>query len=149
MPSATPRRSPRPRTTASPRALPPPTDPVALLSTPIGNSGLSGAAAIRRVGPRLGISSVRDLLFHLPRRYDDRRRMETIAELMGRADGEQVSSRVTVRSIRVEQGFRRRIQRTIAIVHDETGEAEAIWFGRRYIERRIKAGDKLVVSCRL
>jgi ATP-dependent DNA helicase RecG len=129
--------------------LPAPSDPVELLATPIGNSGLSGAAAIRRVGPRLGIATVRDLLFHLPRRYDDRRRMETIAELMGRADGEQVSSRVVVRSIRVEQGFRRRIQRTIAVVHDETGEAEAIWFGRRYIERRIAAGDRLVVSGRL
>jgi ATP-dependent DNA helicase RecG len=124
-------------------------DPIALLATPVGSSGLSGAAAIRRVGPRLGIQTVRDLLFHLPRRYDDRRRMETIAQLTGRADGEQVSSRVTVRSIRVEQGFRRRIQRTIALVEDETGQAEAVWFGRRYIERRIAAGDHLVISGRL
>ncbi len=126
-----------------------PLDPVALLATPIGSSGLSGAAAIRRAGPRLGIETVRDLLFHLPRRYDDRRRMETIAELMGRDDGEQVSARVTVTSIRVEQGFRRRIQRTIADVRDETGTAEAVWFGRRYIEKRIAAGDRLVVSGRL
>ncbi|MEA2537198.1 MAG: ATP-dependent helicase RecG, partial [Chloroflexota bacterium] len=127
----------------------PPMDPIALLATPVGSSGLSGAAAIRRVGPRLGIQTVRDLLFHLPRRYDDRRRMETIAQLTGRADGEQVSSRVTVRSIRVELGFRRRIQRTIALVEDETGQAEAVWFGRRYIERRIAAGDHLVMSGRL
>jgi ATP-dependent DNA helicase RecG len=112
-------------------------------------SGLSGAAAIRRVGPRLGIASVRDLLFHLPRRYDDRRRMETIAQLMGRPDGEQVSARVVVRSIRVEKTFRRRVQRTIAVVRDETGEAEAVWFGRRYIEKRIREGDRLVVSGRL
>ena len=75
--------------------------------------------------------------------------METIAELMGRPDGEQVSSRVVVRSIRVEQGFRRRIQRTVAMVRDDTGEAEAVWFGRRYIERRIAAGDRLVISGRL
>jgi ATP-dependent DNA helicase RecG len=101
------------------------------------------------VGPRLGIAYVRDLLFHLPRRYDDRRRMETIAELMARPDGEQVSSRVVVRSIRVEQGFRRRIQRTVAKVYDGTGEAEAVWFGRRYIERRIADGDHLVLSGRL
>ena len=155
MPPASPRRPSSP-SAAKPSARrrpaappPPPTDPVALLATPLGASGLSGAAAIRRVGPRLGIETVRDLLFHLPRRYDDRRRMETIAELMGRADGEQVSSRVVVRSIRVEQGFRRRIQRTIAVVRDETGEAEAIWFGRRYIERRIAAGDRLVISGRL
>ena len=75
--------------------------------------------------------------------------METIAQLMGRSDGEQVSARVVVRSIRVEQTYRRRVQRTIAIVRDETGEAEAVWFGRRYIERRIREGDRLVVSGRL
>ncbi len=138
----------RPAATARP-AGPPPTDPAALLATAIGSSGLSGAAAIRRAGPRLGIATVRDLLFHLPRRYDDRRRMETIAQLMGRADGEQVSARVTVRSIRVEKTYRRHVQRTIAIVRDDTGEAEAIWFGRRFIERRIKAGDPLVISGRL
>jgi ATP-dependent DNA helicase RecG len=152
VPSAIPRRStvpPRSRATARPRAVPPPTDPAALLATPIGNSGLSGAAAVRRVGPRLGIATVRDLLFHLPRRYDDRRVMETIAGLMGRADGEQVSARVVVHSIRVEKTYRRRVQRTVAIVRDETGEAEAVWFGRRYIEKRIREGDRLVVSGRL
>ena len=68
---------------------------------------------------------------------------------MGRADGEQVSARVVVRSIRVEKTYRRRVQRTVAIVRDETGEAEAVWFGRRYIERRIREGDRLVVSGRL
>ncbi len=152
MASPTPRRATGPRrtgATVSRRPKPPPTDPIALLATPLGDSGLSGAAAVRRVGPRLGIATVRDLLFHLPRRYDDRRRMETIGELMGRPDGEQVSSRVVVRSVRVEQGFRRRIQRVVAMVGDATGEAEAVWFGRRYIEKRIKAGDRLVVSGRL
>ncbi len=151
MTPATPRRNPVPGTPrATPRRPPPaPTDPVALLSTPIGDSGLTAAATLRRVGPRLGIAYVRDLLFHLPRRYDDRRVMETIAQLMGRAGGEQVSAKVVVRSVRVEQGFRRRIQRTVALVGDETGEAEAVWFGRRYIERRINAGDHLVLSGRL
>jgi ATP-dependent DNA helicase RecG len=97
----------------------------------------------------MGIGTVRDLLFHLPRRYEDRREMRTIAAMVDVADGEQVSARVTVVSIRVEQTFRRRLQRTIAVVEDETGRAEAVWFGRRYIERRIKSGDRLVLSGRL
>jgi ATP-dependent DNA helicase RecG len=151
VPSATPRSTPGPRRPRpiSGRQAPPPTEPAELLSTPIGASGLSGAAAIRRVGPRMGIGTVRDLLFHLPRRYEDRREMRTIASMMELADGEQVSTRVTVVSIRVEQTFRRRLQRTIAVVEDETGRAEAVWFGRRYIERRIKSGDRLVLSGRL
>jgi ATP-dependent DNA helicase RecG len=97
----------------------------------------------------MGIGTVRDLLFHLPRRYEDRREMRTIASMVAVADGDQVSARVTVVSIRVEQTFRRRLQRTIAVVEDETGRAEAVWFGRRYIERRVKSGDRLVLSGRL
>ena len=134
---------------ATARAAAPPTEPIELLATPIGASGLTGAAALRRIGPRLGITVVRDLLFHFPRRYDDRREMRTIAGLSELADGEQVSARVTVTSIRVEQTFRRRLQRTVASLEDDTGTAEAVWFGRRYIERRIKPGDRLVLSGRL
>ena len=51
-----------------------------------------------------------------------------------------------MRGIRVEPTFRRRVQRTIALLADGTGEAEATWFGRRYIERRIAEGDAVVVS---
>jgi ATP-dependent DNA helicase RecG len=54
-----------------------------------------------------------------------------------------------VASIRVEPTFRRRVQRTIALLEDDTGEAEATWFGRRFIERRLRAGDQVVVSGRL
>ncbi|MFM2105524.1 MAG: ATP-dependent helicase RecG [Chloroflexota bacterium] len=60
-----------------------------------------------------------------------------------------MSARVEVRSLRVEQTFRRRVQRTIAYLSDGTGEAEATWFGRRFIERRLAEGSRLVVSGRL
>ena len=48
--------------------------------------------------------------------------------------------------LRVEQGFRRRIQRTVARLRDGTGEGEAVWFGRRYIERRLAAGQFVALS---
>ncbi|HEY6057776.1 MAG TPA: ATP-dependent DNA helicase RecG, partial [Candidatus Limnocylindrales bacterium] len=57
-----------------------------------------------------------------------------------------VSARVEVRDLHVEQTFRRRVQRTTAVLTDETGEAEATWFGRRFIERRLRDGDRVVVS---
>ena len=59
------------------------------------------------------------------------------------------SVRVVVRSIHVEQTWRRRVQVTKAILSDETGDAEATWFGRRFIEKRVHAGQHLVVSGRL
>jgi ATP-dependent DNA helicase RecG len=109
-------------------------------------SGFSGAATLRRVGPQLGIASVRDLLFHLPRRYDDLRALSTARELAFIADGDPASARLQVRSIRVAPTFRRHIQRTTAYLGDETGDAEATWFGRRGIERRLHEGQWIVIS---
>jgi len=126
-----------------------PADPVAVLDLPLGVSGLASGAALRRAGRRLGFYSVRDLLFHLPRRYDDLREMKNLGDLVWAEEGTVVSARVTVADIRVEPGFRRRTQRTIARFEDETGSIDATWFGRRYIEKRLKAGDKVVVSGKL
>ncbi|HET9681837.1 MAG TPA: hypothetical protein VFP19_07345, partial [Candidatus Limnocylindrales bacterium] len=120
-----------------------------LLDVRIGASGLPGATAVSRVRRRLGIETVRDLLFHLPRRYDDLREMRRLGELVWAGEGEAVSARVRVAALHVEPTFRRRVQRTVAQLEDETGSLTATWFGRRFIERRLKAGDRLVVSGRL
>jgi ATP-dependent DNA helicase RecG len=128
---------------------PVPTDPVALLSTPLHQSGLTAANLLRRAGVRLGWYDVRDLLFHLPRRYDDLRELATIAQLRDKDDGEVVSVQATVRDVRVEASFRRRVQRTVAVLWDGTGEISATWFGRRFIERRLHVGQDVVVSGRL
>jgi ATP-dependent DNA helicase RecG len=122
---------------------------VAVLDLPLGVSGLASGAALRRAGRRLGFYTVRDLLFHLPRRYDDLREMRNLGDLVWAEEGTVVSARVTVESIRVEPGFRRRTQRTIARFSDDTGGIDATWFGRRYIEKRLKAGDQVVVSGKL
>ena len=121
----------------------------AVLDLPLGQSGLSGASILRRAGRRLGFYYVRDLLFHLPRRYDDLREMRNLGDLVWAEEGIVVSARVRVASIRVEPSFRRRVQRTIARFEDDTGTIDATWFGRRYIEKRLKQGDKVIVSGKL
>ncbi|HYC06527.1 MAG TPA: DEAD/DEAH box helicase, partial [Candidatus Binatia bacterium] len=123
-----------------------PTTPAELLEAPIADSGLPALGVLRRTLPRLGIATVSDLLFHLPRRYDDLRRMRTLGELRSVEDGEIVSVRATVADLKVEPTFRRRIQKTTARLVDETGEVDAVWFGRRYIERRIAPGAPVIVS---
>ena len=138
----------RPTGAAKPAAAPPLTGE-ALLDQPIAASRVPGASVLGRVGKRLGVTTVRDLLFHLPRRYDDLREMRKLGDLGAVADGEVISARVTVVDVRVEASFRRRVQRTIAVLEDETGTLEATWFGRRYIERRMHPGQRVIVSGRL
>jgi ATP-dependent DNA helicase RecG len=140
---------PTTRAPARPLTPPPPTDPVELLSTPLAKSGLTAAGLLRRAGIRLGWYDVRDLLFHLPRRYDDLRELSKLGDLVWAEDGTVVSARVRVDDIQVEATWRRRVQRTVAHLSDETGEIQATWFGRRFIERRLRQGQEIVVSGRL
>ena len=70
----------------------------------------------------------------------------TLRELREKPPEGPVSATVEIVDLRVEQGFRRRVQRTVARLRDETGEGEAVWFGRRYIERRLAAGQTVAMS---
>jgi len=124
-------------------------DPRALLDTMLRDSGLGAANLLQRAGRRLGFLTVRELLFHLPRRYDDLREMRQLGELVWVEEGTVVSARARVATIRVEPSFRRRIQRTIAVLEDSTGTIDATWFGRRYIERRLAPGAEIIVSGKL
>jgi len=92
---------------------------------------------------KLGITTAREALWYLPFRYDDFSDLRALGELI---PDEKQSARVRVEAIRVEPGFGRRPQRVIAQLTDTTGSAEAIWFGRRYVERRLQAGDEVIVS---
>ncbi len=116
------------------------------LETPIGASGLPGATILRRHGRRLGIHTVRDLLTTFPHHYLDRRDVVPLGRLDQEAPGTVVTVRATVRSIRVERTHRRRLWLTTAVLEDGSGQVEAIWFGRRFIERQIRLGDAVVAS---
>ena len=98
-----------------------------------------GSAALAK----LGIATPRDALWYLPFRYDDFSDLRPLARLV---PNEKQSARVRVEAVRVEPGFGRRPQRVIAQLSDESGSAEAVWFGRRYVERRLDTGDEIVIS---
>jgi RecG-like helicase len=66
------------------------------LDTPLGSSGLPGATVLKRAGSRLGLLTVRDLLFHLPRRYEDLRDLSTAAQLRRLDDGAVATARLEV-----------------------------------------------------
>jgi ATP-dependent DNA helicase RecG len=92
---------------------------------------------------RLGIETPRQALFYLPFRYDDFSELRTLDDLQ---PDEKQSARVLVDAVRVEKGFGRKPQRVIAQLSDATGSAEAVWFGRRYVETRLRPGLEIVIS---
>ncbi|MFZ9608042.1 MAG: ATP-dependent DNA helicase RecG [Candidatus Limnocylindrus sp.] len=113
---------------------------------PLKGLGLPGGASLLRGLARLGVHSVGDLLLYLPRRYEDRRAITLVAELVG---GSHATVRVRVVDVRVEKTWRRGVQRTIATLADESGVVEAVWYGRRFIERRLHSGAEIVASGRV
>jgi ATP-dependent DNA helicase RecG len=92
---------------------------------------------------RLGIASAREALFHLPFRYDDFSELRPLGDLL---PDEKQSARVRVTDLKVEKGFGQRPQRVIAQLADDSGSAEAVWFGRRFVENRLRSGMEIVVS---
>ncbi|MEY4388630.1 MAG: hypothetical protein RLZZ432_349 [Chloroflexota bacterium] len=118
-------------------------DPRAL---PLKGLGLPGGPSLLRGLSRLGVTTVADLLLYLPRRYEDRRAITPIGELVADAPA---TIRARVADLRVEQTWRRGVQRTIATLVDESGAIDAVWYGRRFIERRLAPGGEVVASGRV
>ncbi len=100
----------------------------------------------RRIVPalkRLGIKTIRDLLFHFPIRYDDFSNEKPIEDI---SVGETVTIHGTIEKISVRRTFRKRMALTEVTVRDETGALKAIWFNQPFLARNLKAGNSVRLS---
>ena len=90
---------------------------------------------------RLGVETVGDLLHFYPRRYEDRRNLKTLAEVV---PGEKVVVQVQV----VGNPFteeRKHLLITKVPVGDATGRAFLVWFNQPYMEKKFRIGQRLFV----
>lgn len=109
----------------------------------------SSLQSLKGLGPKktailrqAGISSLEDLFDYWPRRYLDRRAMNSIA---GLRMGEMATVVGTVRSAGVEQGGRGMARFKVKLA-DQSGVLDLTWFrGARYFSRVIVPGDILAV----
>jgi ATP-dependent DNA helicase RecG len=104
--------------------------------------GISTAMQTRLA--RLGVRSVRDLLYHLPRRYDDLTELKTINRL---ALGDQVTIVGIISDVKTQR-TRRGQTMVRVVVHDGTGYIEARWF-QPFLEKQFHVGAELVISGRV
>ncbi len=106
-------------------------------------SGVSDVYA-RRLA-RLGLNTIRDLLFHFPHRYDDYSALKPISDLMY---GEEVTISGAVERVSNRQS-RRGIIITTAIISDGTGRIQATWFNQPYLVKSLGRGRPIVLSGRV
>ncbi len=108
-------------------------------------TGLSAIASIPRgtvpALERLGVRNVAELLLHTPMRYERHEAEETIDRLV---DGQNVTVRGDVTATRVSG--RPGKQRFEAVLLDDTGRLDLVWFNMPYLSSRIYPGLRLRVS---
>ena len=101
------------------------------------------------MGGRVGLRTVRDLLLWLPRRYDDLRTVYDLGSLRFVEPDTVVSVRARVEAVREGRTARRRTPVVTATLSDATGGAEAQWYGRQFVHKRLVPGTEYLFSGKL
>ena len=91
---------------------------------------------------RLGLVTVRDLLWHFPRRHEDQRLRVPVGRLH---PGERATVEVEVLSVHLRQARQRRMELVEAEVGDETGTVGVIWFNQPHLARILHPGRRVTL----
>src|SRR5690606_29993674 len=107
------------------------------------------AQYLKGVGPkraealaRLGVRTARDLLYHVPRRYEDASTVTPIGSLDVGMDATIIGEVVSKGIIPTRSGLRI----FQAVLRDETGLIECSWPGQPFLDRTIRKGDLLLCT---
>lgn len=111
------------------------------LDTKVTNLAYVGSIYRDRLA-RLNIETVKDLLYHIPFRYDDYTQISDIAHLN---TGETVTIKATV--LDIKNIFTKTGKRlTEATVYDDTGQLKIIWFNQIFLTKVIKPNEVFLFS---
>jgi ATP-dependent DNA helicase RecG len=107
---------------------------------------------VKGVGPKLarlflklGVRTVEDLFYLLPRAFEDRRQIKPLARIRP-ADFELVKGEI----IRIEhQQTRNRFSILKVYLNDRTATIQAVWFNQPYLLKLFRKGMQLIVSGRV
>jgi ATP-dependent DNA helicase RecG len=92
---------------------------------------------------KVGVFTLRDLLFYFPYRYLDFSKFKSIAEIK---QGETVTIRVKIKTIHSRFSFRGRMSLCEAVVSDNTGSLKIVWFNQAYLATTLQPGDDVLLS---
>lgn len=109
---------------------------------------------IKGVGPKkeeafkkLGIFSVKDLIYYFPFRYEDRSNVKKIKQLVEDETSVIVAKVSAVKLKKIPYFARKSRVRSVfeVLVDDSTALARCVWFNQEYLADYIKVGETLVV----
>ncbi|MBI5872568.1 MAG: ATP-dependent DNA helicase RecG [Candidatus Omnitrophica bacterium] len=104
---------------------------------------------LKGIGPRraevlakAGISSLEDILYHFPRRYEDRSHLVSIASL---ELGKEATVCAEIVSLNARRGFHRGVDILEVGVADDTGRIFCVWFNQPFLRRYFKIGERVIL----
>ncbi len=112
------------------------------LATPITHVRSVGARSAARLA-RLGIRTVKNLLWHLPARYEDYSQSVPIAQVV---PGEKMSIQGRILAIATRHIWPRRMTITTATVQDNSGAIRAVWFNQPYLAESLVEGTPVSMA---
>ncbi len=92
---------------------------------------------------RLNLRTLRDMLYYLPKRYDDYSCLKPINRLVY---GEEVTVIGTVQSVVTRNIRGGKAQVVEAVIYDGTGALRLTWFNQAWIGKRLRPKEHIVVS---
>lgn len=110
---------------------------------------VSSLQYLKGIGPwrakllaKLGIEQELDLLYHFPRKYEDRSNLKPL-QLLEPNEVETTIGQIT----RIEEMMPRRGLTIIkAHLRDQTGQAAAVWFNQPYLKKQLVVGTQVIVT---
>jgi ATP-dependent DNA helicase RecG len=92
---------------------------------------------------RMGISSIRDLLYTFPRRHDDYSKLKPIGSLWF---GENVTIIGTIDSVSTRSVRSGKMKLVEAVVSDKSGSLRVTWFNQPWLEKQLARAKHIVLS---
>ncbi len=112
------------------------------LSTPVSQVPRVGPAYEKKL-QKMGITQVRDLLFHFPRTYEDFSHITPIKELK---EGSTYCVAGKILEIKEMRTYRKRVSLITAIIEDESGTIKVLWFNQPYLADSLKPKDQVYLA---
>lgn len=92
---------------------------------------------------KLGLETIKDLLFYFPNRYGDLGSTKSIVNLVV---GEEVTLVGEIKKLQTTKGWKSKVPMSKGILEDSSGKIKIVWFNQPYIAKMIPEGTTVKVS---
>lgn len=92
---------------------------------------------------RLGLTTVRDLLYYFPVRYSD---ISTVRPIKDVVAGDTVTIYGTITAPKTKKSFKSRMPMAEAWIEDVSGKMKVMWFNQAYIAKMVHDGDTVKLT---